>query len=129
MDPVTLIITALTAGAAAGSQSVVTDAIKDAYAGLKALIKRKFSGKSSAEVVLVEHESDPETWQAPLKKIVIQEHLDQDTEILQAAQALLDQIQAQPGGKHYTQSIVGNYNAQVQGSGSASVNINHAKEQ
>ena len=129
MDPVTLIITALTAGAAAGSQSVVTDAIKDAYAGLKALIKRKFAGKSSAEVVLAEHESDPETWQAPLKKALIQEHLDQDTEILQAAQALLDQIQAQPGGKHYTQSIVGNYNAQVQGSGSASVNINQAKEQ
>ena len=128
MDPVTLIVTALTAGAAAGSQSIVTDTIKDAYTGLKALIKRKFAGKASAEVALAEHETDPETWQAPLKKVLIQEHLDQDTEILQAAQALLDQIQAQPGGKHYTQSIVGNYNAQVQGSGSASVNVNQPKE-
>lgn len=128
MDPVTLIVTALTAGAAAGSQSFVTDAIKDAYAGLKALIKRKFAGKASAEVALAEHETDPETWQAPLKKVLIQEHLDQDTQILQAAQALLDQIQAQPGGKHYTQSIIGNYNAQVQGSGSASVSVNQPKE-
>lgn len=128
MDPVTLIVTALTAGAAAGSQSFVTDSIKDAYAGLKALIKRKFAGKASAEMVLSEHESDPETWQAPLKKALTQEHLDQDTEILQAAQALLEQIQAQPGGKHYTQSIVGNYNAQVQGSGSASVNVTQPKE-
>jgi len=128
MDPVTLIVTALTAGAAAGSQSIVTDTIKDAYTGLKALIKRKFAGKASAEVALAEHETDPETWQAPLKKVLIQEHLDQDTEILQAAQALLDQIQAQPGGKHYTQSIVGNYNAQVHGSGSASVNVNQPKE-
>jgi len=129
MDPVTLIVTALTAGAAAGSQSVVTDAIKDAYAGLKALLKHKFAGKASAEVALAEYETDPETWQAPLKKVLIQEHLDQDTEILQAAQALLNQLQAQPSGKHYIQSIVGNYNAQVQGSGSASVNINHTKEQ
>jgi len=128
MDPITLIVTALTAGAAAGSQSLVTDAIKDSYAGLKALIRRKFAGKPSAEVALTEHETDPETWQAPLKKVLIQEHLDQDTEILQAAQALLDQIQAQPGGKHYTQNIVGNYNAQVQGSGSASVSVNQPKE-
>ena len=81
MDPVTLIITALTAGAAAGGQSVVTDAIKDAYAGLKVLIKRKFAGKPSAEVALTEHENDPQTWQAPLKKALLQEHLDQDAEI------------------------------------------------
>jgi len=129
MDPSTLIVTALTAGATAGSQSVVNDAIKDAYAGLKALIRRKFTGKPSAEVALNEHETDPETWQAPLKKVLAQERLDQDSEILQAAQELLDQIQAQPGGKHYTQSIIGNYNAQVQGSGSASVSVNQPKEQ
>jgi hypothetical protein len=128
MDPVTLIVTALTAGAAAGGQSVVTEAIKDAYTGLKALIKRKFAGKPSAEVALTEHENDPQTWQAPLKKALLQEHLDQDAEILQAAQALLDQLQAQPGGEQYTQSIIGNYNAQVQGSGSASVSVNHPKE-
>lgn len=129
MDPVTLIITALTAGAAAGGQSVVTDAIKDAYAGLKVLIKRKFAGKPSAEVALTEHENDPQTWQAPLKKALLQEHLDQDAEILQAAQALLDQIRTQPGGENYTQTIVGNYNAQVQGSGNASVSVNQPKEQ
>ena len=80
-------------------------------------------------MVLVEHETDPETWQAPLKKVLIQEHLDQDMEILQAAQLLLDLIQAHPGGKHYTQSISGKYNAQVQGGGNASVNINHPKVQ
>ena len=124
MDPITLILTALGAGA----QSVVSDVIKDTYTGLKTLIQRKFAGKASAEVALTEHETDPQTWQAPLKKALIQEHLDQDTEILQAAQALLDQLQAQQGGKGYKQSIVGNYNAQVQGSGSASVNVSHPKE-
>jgi len=108
MDPVTLIVTALTAGAAAGSQSVVTDAIKDAYAGLKALLKHKFAGKASAEVALAEYETDPETWQAPLKKVLIQEHLDQDTEILQAAQALLNQLQAQPSGNGWRRILRAN---------------------
>lgn len=125
MDPITLILTALGAGLTAASQSVLSDAVKDAYSELKTLIQRKFAGKPSAEVALIEHETDPQIWQAPLKKALIQEHLDQDSEILQAARVLLNEIQAQPGGEHYIQSIIGNYNAQVQGSGSASVNINH----
>jgi hypothetical protein len=43
MDPLTLILSALTAGAAA--QAVAGDAIKDAYAGLKSHLQQKFMGK------------------------------------------------------------------------------------
>src|SRR5713226_1293052 len=78
MDPITLIQTALVAGAAAGGQAVASDAIKDTYAGLKALIQRKLAGKPSAELALTEHETDPETWEAPLKKALVQEQVDQD---------------------------------------------------
>lgn len=128
MDPLTLILTALIAGTAAGGQTLVSDAIKDAYTGLKTLIQRKFAGKPSAELALTEHEADPQTWEAPLKKALMQEHIDQDSEIILAAQTLLKRVEEQPGGKQQIQSIVGNYNAQVQGSGSASVNVNHLKE-
>lgn len=35
MDPITLIVTALAAGAALGAQDTVSAMVKDAYAGLK----------------------------------------------------------------------------------------------
>jgi hypothetical protein len=42
MEPITLIIGALVAGAVAVTQEVTGQVIKDGYAGLKALIQRKF---------------------------------------------------------------------------------------
>ena len=128
MDPLTLILTALTAGATAGGQVVVSDAIKDAYNGLKTLIQRKFAGKPSAEVALTEHESDPQTWAAPLKKALAQERVDQDQVILQAAQQLIDQIKAQPGGEQHIQNAVGSYIAQADRSSTATVTITPPKE-
>jgi len=108
MDPVTLILTALGAGAASGGQAIVTDAIKDSYAGLKALIQGKFAGKPKAELALTEHESDPETWQAPLKKSLVEEHVDQDPEIIEAAQKVMQLVQPQ-------QAAMGKYNVQITG--------------
>jgi hypothetical protein len=95
MDPVTLILTSLGAGASAGGQAIANDAIRDSYSGLKALIVRKFAGKPSAEVALNEHESDPKTWEAPLKKALMQEHVDQDQEIIEAAKKVMTQVQSQ----------------------------------
>ncbi|MGJ3248374.1 MAG: hypothetical protein ACFE0I_20120 [Elainellaceae cyanobacterium] len=88
MEPVTLILTALVTGAtkAAG------DVAPDAYKGLKALIHKKFAGKPLAEAVLEEHETDPETYAAPLIKNLVEAGVDQDKEILQAAQALLEEL-------------------------------------
>ena len=45
MDPVTLIVTALAAGAVFGLKDTASAAVKDAYAGLKALVKRRFVGR------------------------------------------------------------------------------------
>ena len=128
MDPLTLILAALTAGAAAGGQALVTDAIKDTYTGLKTLIQQKFAGKPSAEVALTEHETDPKTWAAPLKKALAQEHVDQDPAIREAAQRLLDQIKAQPGGEQHIQQAIGSYIAQADRGSSATVNVNRPKE-
>ncbi len=128
MDPLTLILAALTAGAAAGGQAFVTDAIKDAYVGLKTLIQQKFAGKPSAEVALTEHETDPETWTAPLKKALTQEHIDQDTAIRQAAQRLLDQIKAQPDGEKHIQNAIGNNIAMADRGSTATVHVNQHQE-
>ena len=40
--------------------------VKDAYDSLKALVRKRFAGRSDGELVLVKHEKNPETWRAPL---------------------------------------------------------------
>ena len=98
MEPLTLIVAALVAGAA----KAASDAVPDAYTGLKALIRHKFAKDPKAEMVLEEHESDPETYEAPLKKKLAETGADQDEEIIQAAQELLKQLnpEAATAGKY-----------------------------
>src|SRR5438105_1895053 len=95
MDPITLILSALSAGAATSLQSTTSDVIKDLYNGLKTRIQHKLFGKQNAELVLSEYESDPQTWETPLKKILAQERIDQEQDILEAARSLILQINPQ----------------------------------
>ncbi|WP_414545048.1 hypothetical protein [Nostoc sp. CCY0012] len=104
MEPITLIITALVAGAA----KAAGDAAPDAYNALKALIKRKFENEPKAQMVLEEHEQDPETYEAPLKKKLAEAGADQDKEIIKAAQELLKQVEPE-------ESASGKYNTVFQG--------------
>ena len=94
MEPISLIIDALVAGAtkAAG------DAAPDAYNGLKALIKGKFAGKPTAEMVLKEHETDPETYKKPLEKELAEAGADKDEEIIKAARELLQEVKPEESG-------------------------------
>lgn len=108
MDPITLILTALAAGAVASGQTIAGEAIKDSYAGLKALIQRKFAGKPKAELALSEHESDPETWETPLKKALAEAHVEQDQEILEATHRVMSLLQSQ-------QTALGKFNVQITG--------------
>ncbi|OAB57659.1 hypothetical protein AY600_00650 [Phormidium willei BDU 130791] len=89
MDPVSLILAALVAGAS----QAAGNAIPDAYKGFKALIKRKFSGEKKAEIILDEYEADPDTYEAPLKKKLVETGVDKDKEIVEAAKTLLKQLE------------------------------------
>jgi hypothetical protein len=91
MDPITIILAALVAGTA----KAAGDAVPDAYKGLKALIQKKLAGKPVAEVMLEEHEKDPETYAAPLKKNLVEAGVAEDEEILKAAQELLKQAESE----------------------------------
>ena len=108
MEPISLIIAALVAGAA----KAAGDAAPDAYNGLKALIKRKFAGEPKAEMVLEEHEQDPETYEAPLKKKLAEAGADKDEEIIKVARELLKQIKSEEpaAGKFKTE-----FQAEVKG--------------
>lgn len=101
MDPITLIVTALTAGATAALQGTAEQAVKDAYSGLKALIKRKFAGKPVAESV-DRHESAPDVLKEQLKDAGAGD----DEEIIRAAQTVL--AQTDPDGAR-----AGKYNVTI----------------
>ncbi|NJL91287.1 MAG: hypothetical protein HC916_17010 [Coleofasciculaceae cyanobacterium SM2_1_6] len=108
MDPISVVIAALAAGAIAATKETAGTAVKDAYQGLKGLIKKKFAGETKAEMVLEEHATDPETYEAPLKKKLAEAGIDRDEEIIQAAQELLKQ-------ENPEESAAGKYNVVFQG--------------
>jgi len=98
MDPITLIVGALAAGAVSGALDEVTDGakagIKAAYAKLRALATRRVAGNQGAEAALAEIEADPDTWRAPLAAKLTQLDAGQDADLVAAAKAFMDLIDA-----------------------------------
>ena len=114
MDPITLIVAALAAGAASGVTDTVSSAVKDAYASLKALVKKRFAGRPGAELVLAKHENAPQTWRAPLTAELGEAGADRDPELVAAAQALMSLIdEAGSRAGKYTVDVRGAQGVQV----------------
>ena len=121
MDPVTLIVTALAAGAASALQDATSSGVKDAYARLKALVKKRFTGHADAELVLARHEADPQTWEAPLNAELSAAGASGDSDLIAAAQALMSLVDA-------AGSCAGKYTVDVRASQGVQVgdhNIQH----
>jgi hypothetical protein len=112
MDPITIIATAVVAGAAAASKDVAAQAVRDAYAGLKALIVRRFGGEADVEDAVqgVEKKPESDAREAVLKEELEGAGADQDAEVLKQAQALLELLE-----KH--NELPAAYQATVYGSG------------
>ena len=104
MEPITIILTALVAGAA----KAATDMAPDAYQGLKALIVKKFAGNPNAEMVLEEYEQAPEIYEAPLTQKLVEAGVDRDEEIICLAQELLKQVKPE-------ESVAGKFNTVIHG--------------
>lgn len=110
MDPISLIVAALAAGAIAGVKDTVGQVVKDAYAGLKGLIRRRFAGNREAEAVLDQSERVPEADQV---RAQLAQHLRaagaaDDEELIRAAQAVLQY--ADPAG-----AKAGKYDVRITG--------------
>jgi hypothetical protein len=94
VDPVTLIVAGLAAGAAQGVSDTASGAVKDAYEGLRAKVRGWFGGSPTKELVLAEHEKSPDTWQVPLQAALIETGTAGDPAVVEAAQQLLALLDA-----------------------------------
>jgi hypothetical protein len=131
MDNTTLslILTALTTGAAAGLKDTASQAVKDGYTKLQALLQKKLAGTPPALVALTEHEKHPDIWKAPLEEGLRTTGADQDQEIIAAAHQLLSLVQPQQAmmlGKFNVQTM-GNIQNQIVGD-NPTITIHNAKE-
>ncbi|HQY91448.1 hypothetical protein [Caldilinea sp.] len=96
MDPITFIVAALAAGAAAGLTSTAEEAVKDAYSGLKQWLQERYAG-----VTLAGLERDPKS---PNRQGVLAEDLAaagaaDDAELKAKADELLALLAKSPAGR------------------------------
>jgi hypothetical protein len=123
MDPVTLIVTALAAGAASALQEDTKDAVKASYTRLREILQRRFSGRRVGELALAEHEADPAMWEPQLRAELAATGAESDRDLVDAAQALMSLIDAAGARKgKYHVTISGGQGVQV-GDGNTQSNV------
>jgi hypothetical protein len=95
MEPIAIILTALVAGATAAAKDTAGTAVKDAYNGLKHLLKKKFEGDALAQAVVDAKPEDIDKAEGLLKTKITEFSVEKDTEILRAAKTLIDTLNSE----------------------------------
>jgi RIP homotypic interaction motif len=113
MDPVTLIVTALAAGASAGTLEALKDdvkaAVKRAHANLRGLVKKRLAGRPDGELALERHDSAPQKWESVLAGELTEAAAADDADLVAAAKALMELVDG-------TGARAGKYNITIEGS-------------
>lgn len=95
MDPLTTILSALVAGAAAAAKPLAGEIVKDAYRAIRSFVQARYGKVSLAQL-----EESPES--KPRRDVVAEDLVkagaDKDTELLRHAKALLEAIVASSAG-------------------------------
>ncbi|HEU4347734.1 MAG TPA: hypothetical protein VFR35_08095 [Actinoplanes sp.] len=92
MEPISLILGALLAGATKGVGDAAGTAIKDAYTGLRDALKRRLASKPAAQSAVEEYVDDPDEWRELLAKYLQQAGADRDPAIVDAAEIVMGEI-------------------------------------
>ncbi|HAC65904.1 MAG TPA: hypothetical protein DCF68_20820 [Cyanothece sp. UBA12306] len=94
MEAISLITTALIAGAEAAAKDTAGTAVKEAYDGLKKLIKRKFEGDPSSQGLVDGKPEKIKQEEDLLKEKISNAGVDKDEEIINKAQELLEPLKS-----------------------------------
>ncbi len=75
-------------------------------------------------------EADPESRgrKLTLEEEVAKAKVDEHPEVRRAAQVVLDQFKALPGGQQHVQQAIGSYNAQADRGSTATVSVNQPRD-
>ena len=120
MDPITLIVTALVAGATVAFKDVGSSVVKDAYAGLKALVKKAFGDSGTATDEL--EKSDPD--KSALEGQVRDSGVAKDQAVVDKAQELMKLVDPQGSSKgKYTVTVSGGVVGNIGDHGTATINV------
>ncbi|WP_372351190.1 hypothetical protein [Streptomyces sp. KL116D] len=117
MDPATLILAALSAGAVAGLKDAVTSAIGDAYVALRGLVSNRVADQPHGELALDQFEARPDVWREQLRDALLASGAADDTAVLAAATRLQELLDAEGAGSGTTfhTTFSGNVQGTVQG--------------
>ena len=86
-----IILAALIAGATAAAKDTATVAVKDAYEGLKTLLKKKFEKDALAQAMIDAKPEDIKQAEGLLKTNITEAGIAQDDAIVKAAQTIMKQ--------------------------------------
>ncbi len=117
MDELTMLVTALTSGAIAGSKDVATQAVKDSYAKLKKLITGHKADTSAVDTALkqVENKGELTIWKPALQDALRSTELVVDPEIVSTARELLKLLEGEGLSKETMSATVHGSGAIAQG--------------
>ena len=90
MDPVSMVVTALALGAAAGVKGTAEQVIKDAYTGLKALIQGRYK---EVQLTALEQQPGSKAKRDSVAEELIKAGAAGDHELLAKAKALIDGVE------------------------------------
>jgi hypothetical protein len=114
MDPISLVLAALLAGAATGVGKSATSAVQDAYAALRSALGRRLADRPAARAAVEQYAADPDAWQGNLEVHLQQAGVARDQAVVDAASRVMRQ--ADPAGSSagkYTVNLAGAQGVQV----------------
>ena len=115
MSEVDVIVAALAAGAAAGTTNTATAAVKDAYDGLKSLLRKRLDGREEHDLLSADQD-DEDFWRRELGAALTASGALEDDKIALYARAVLEAAHPATRGVTVTDSQgvqVGDHNEQV----------------
>lgn len=93
MDPVTIIVSALVLGAAAGLRPTAEQAVKDSYEALKRLIRDRYQ-RAQPAVEMVEQDPEEEAFREAARKALAREGAGEDEALLRQANEVIQTVDA-----------------------------------